>query len=149
MSTILDALKKSEQERKLNKVPTLTDAPTPQEVSRWPQLIIIILLIVFLLVFIWFVKMWFSGASIKSAARSPALVIGNNTAVTASDEESESEEIVVNVISFSQTQGQSFAMINGKLLRENEFVRAGLKVEKIKSKSVILNQRGRRIEKSP
>jgi len=36
MSTILDALKKSEQERKLNKLPTLTDMAAPQEPSRWP-----------------------------------------------------------------------------------------------------------------
>jgi len=149
MSTILDALKKSEQERKLNKVPTLTDAPTPQELSRWPQMAIIALLVILLLAVVWFAKYWFSSESNNSARDSQALVISNDTVANAGDESSANSEIVVNVISFSPTPSKSFAMINGKLYRENEFVRAGLKVEKIKSNSVVLNQRGRRIEKSP
>ena len=149
MSTILDALKKSEQERKLNKVPTLTDAPTPQEATRWPQMVIIALLIILLLVVVWFAKFWFYKGSTNSGQGSPSLVISNDTVAVVTDESAANNAIVVNVISFSQASGQSFAMINGKLYRENEFVRAGLKVEKIKRSSVILNQRGRRIEKSP
>ena len=46
MSTILDALKKSEQERKLNKLPTLSDMPTPQEKKSWPRIVLLVLILV-------------------------------------------------------------------------------------------------------
>ena len=45
MSTILEALKKSEQERKQKSVPTLTDKVPPQESSRWPWVVISLVLI--------------------------------------------------------------------------------------------------------
>ena len=142
MSTILDALKKSEHERKLNKVPTLADVPTPQETSRWPQMLIILLLFgllvgVFLLVIQW-------RNSEPSVQPTPSVMTNEANA-----NEKKAAEIVVNVISFSQTPEQSFVMINGEMVHENEFVRAGLKVEKINPDSVILNHRGQRIEKTP
>ena len=43
MSTILDALKKSEEERKVTKVPTLADMQAPQEPSKWPNVLLIII----------------------------------------------------------------------------------------------------------
>ncbi|MFT5609178.1 MAG: hypothetical protein ACI9PZ_002997, partial [Parvicella sp.] len=45
MSTILDALRKSEQERKLTKLPTLSDMPAPQEQARWPHWLILGLIV--------------------------------------------------------------------------------------------------------
>ena len=61
MSTILDALKKSEQERKLNKLPTLNDMVTPQEPSRWPlvaglALLLAMIALTVLAYFIWVYK---------------------------------------------------------------------------------------------
>jgi len=58
-------------------------------------------------------------------------------------------DIVVNVVSYSEQADQSFVMIDGKLFRQGEFVRAGLKVEKIKFDEVVLNLRGRKITRKP
>jgi len=108
MSTILDALKKSEQERKLNKLPTLTDIQAPQEPARWP------------------------------------LVLAMVFAVLEDD-----EAIVVNVVSYSQEAALRFAMVNGKMVREGDFIATGLKLEKINSDSVVLNLRGKQITRTP
>ena len=43
----------------------------------------------------------------------------------------DNDGVVVNVISFSEDLNQRFAMVDGKMVREGEFVRAGLQVEKI------------------
>ena len=152
MSTILDALKKSEQERKLSKLPTLTDMPAPEEQSRWPLMVIISLLVILVLMIGWFGIRWLLADVPDSGIRPTNIVLNNDTlggteASTASP--GGSDEIVVNVVSYAKLPEQRFVMINGKMYHENDFIRAGLKVEKINSDSVVLNQRGRRIETRP
>ena len=149
MSTILDALKKSEQERKLNKVPTLADMPTPREPSRWPLYlgsVIIVLLVVLTAVLL-------SGRFVvdSGANQADSRVINNDSLGltgegAAADRE---QDIIVNVVSYSEAPEQRFVMINGKMFRENEFVRAGLKVVKIRQDSVELNNRGQRLIRKP
>ena len=58
-------------------------------------------------------------------------------------------DIIVNVLSYSSDTSQSFAMINGKLFRQGEFVRPGLRVEEIRVDAVVLNLRGRQIVRKP
>lgn len=65
------------------------------------------------------------------------------------EDPADAKQLVVNVISYSEDEGQRFVMINGKLFRQGEFINAGLKVDSIKKDSVILNQRGRRLERRP
>ena len=79
MSTILDALKKSEQERKLNKLPTLSDMPAPEEPRRWPQLVIIGLLLLVVALLAWLSLGWLEERATTDAGeagyRLVALVI--------------------------------------------------------------------------
>ena len=165
MSTILDALKKSEQERRLSSVPTLSDMPTPQEPSRWPLVLLaatvfVLLILVVLVVY----KVWFSGAAFSgssSLTEGSSLAKGSffaegssSTAGAESRLESASEEtgpgsLVVNVVSFSAQIEKRFVMIDGKLLREGEFVRAGVKVEEIRQNEVVLNVRGEKVTRRP
>ncbi len=155
MSTILDALKKSEQERKQNEVPKLTDMPPPQESARWPLFVIAILSLLLALVLGVLISRWISpmstsveGASITDVSRSLSTSTqGMGEAVTS--ENQDALEIVVNVVSFSSDPSQRFVILDGKLYRENDFVRAGLKVEEIKANMVVLNSRGQLITKSP
>ena len=155
MSTILDALKKSEQERKLNKVPTLNDMTAPQEQSPWPQRIIIFLLLLVLLLIFIFVKSSILDNQIlndSTSSQAKKIVFDNESLGTNTPESTTappSNEIVVNVVSYAVEAETRFVMINGKMYREGDFIRAGLKVETIKPESVILNQRGRRLERSP
>jgi len=147
MSTILEALKKSERERKLNNLPTLSDMPPPQERAQWPValLVMICLLLIALLVIV--TLHWWQTDSTTEEVR----VISNETLEQATPQEANvaSDDILVSVVSYSPEPAQRFAMINGKLVRENEFVRAGLKVEKIEPDSVVLIHRGERIKRAP
>ena len=150
MSTILDALRKSEQERKLNDLPTLTDMPAPEERSRIPPVLtsaLVVLLLVLIAVLLYWVLQ--NAAAQKSTSSSNSIVLSNDTLEAETAGVDESEQIIVNVVSWSQQPAQRFAMINGKLYRENEFVRAGLKVESIQADSVVLNLRGQRIVRQP
>ena len=144
MSTILDALKKSEQERKLNKLPTLTDMQAPQEPSRWPKFVAVVLSVLMLLSVSIGGLLWWQSRSDSSSklekgsstasqstaaanvdvAKSQDGLVTDNNLVTA-------DNVVVNVVSFSEKPEQRFAMINGKMVSEVEFVEAGLLVEKI------------------
>ena len=145
MSTILDALKKSEQERKLGDIPTLSSLPTPEEPSRWPLIIatsFIVLLLVGLAVFMY---RW----SLAPEPVTSAVVPVTNESIADASNKNANDDMVVNVVSFSEEADQRFVMINGKLFREGEFVQAGIRVEEIKENSVVLNKRGRRIVRKP
>lgn len=147
MSTILEALKKSEQERKLNKLPTLSDMPPPQEPSRLPVSLLILICILLSALLIFVVIQWWQGR-----AHTPAPVVLTNETLGIEQSAQEvvtADDIVINVISYSSDAGQRFAMINGKMVREGEFVRPGLRVDRIAAKSVVLNLRGDEITLSP
>jgi len=147
MSTILDALKKSEQERNLNNIPTLSDIPTPQESSRWPMIAFAAAVFVLIAIMIFFAGLWWP----QSEQTNAPIVITNETiaASQAQQNKANSDEIVVNVVSYSEQADQRFAMINGKMFREGDFVRGGLRVEEIHPGHVELNLRGRKIVRSP
>lgn len=146
MSTILDALKKSETERKLNSIPTLADMPTPEEHnnfrSTWLLVLVALLLGVLLATFANFVL-----RSQTTTKPMPQQVVLDNERIA--PESTADEEITVNVVSWAEQPDQRFAIIDGKLVRENDFVRPGLKLEKIQVDSVILIERGRRVERRP
>lgn len=149
MSTILEALKKSEQERKLNKVPTLSDIPAPQEQSRWPIILLAVLLVLALLAIIWLLVK--PGASFDESQAAQAIVTPDpNPSV---GEESINEQspttISVDIISYSQDAQQRFAIIEGKMYREGEFVKTGLKIQTIEQDSVVFNNRGEILSLQP
>ena len=151
MSTILDALKKSEQERKLTSLPTLNDMPTPVEQSPWPLRIVIALLLAVLLLLLWFGVRWNLEPNTTISGQAKNIVLNNETvaAQTIIGSDQDATTIVVNVVSYADQPEQRFVMINGKMFREGEFIEPGLKVDKIKENSVVLNQRGQRIERKP
>lgn len=146
MSTILDALRKSEQERSLNKLPTLVDMKAPHEPSRWPLYIGGLLTLLALALVLVAYVLW---------SAKPAVTVHENTVTPISSagtskhglEQAAEAALVdgplrVNVVSHSDDAALRFAMINGKLMREGEFVKAGLRVEKIQLDSVVFNSRG-------
>lgn len=147
MSTILEALKKSEQERRLNQVPTLSDMPTPREAAKWPLVVLAILVLVLAIILMVLIVKWWSPVATEEGT--PIKISNESLGLEQTESPTSAEKIVVNVVSYSDTPGQSFTMINGQLYREGEFVRAGLKVEKIESNRVILNLRGQRIIRTP
>ena len=151
MSTILDALKKSERERKLNTLPTLGDMPAPVEQSPWPMRVVILLLIVVVLTVLWFGYKWSSQQDAANENQTNNIVLDNET-VAAQNKIGNDQQVttvVVNVVSYADVPSQRFVMINGKMYRQGEFIKPGLKVDEIKEDSVVLNQRGQRIEKKP
>lgn len=146
MSTILDALKRSEQERKPNQVPTLLDMPTPQERPRWPLFLLGALLVLLFAVLIWVLL------SVKPPeTQIQSTVVNNETVndVSADQEVGVSDSIKVSVISYAQDPSARFVITNGKLFREGEFVMAGVKVESILQDSVVFIERGKRVTRQP
>lgn len=153
MSTILDALRKSEQERKLNRLPTLTDMAAPKEPSRWPFYIGVALVLLALAVAVLAYAIW-NGKSLpfqepssaQSIDRPQSLDSGEANAQSLADA---SDTAVVNVVSYSDDPALRFAMVNGKMVREGEFIEPGLKVEEILSNAVVFNARGKKLTLSP
>lgn len=165
MSTILDALKKSEQERKLNNLPTLSDMPAPVERPSPLKLVLAIIVIAILLTSAVLALVYViadqppavknitnetvnanrllteNGADAGSYANND---INNNT-----NNDTDNKSIVVSVISYSDESDKRFAIINGNIVRENEFIQPGIKVDYIQPDSVILNQRGQRTTLTP
>ena len=153
MSTILEALKKSEQDRKLNDIPTLADMPVPEESTQWRRIAISLsLAIVFLVLCLFVFREYFLEPEEDVGVET---IVLNNDTIEQKDKVIDAktgqaiESILVNVVSYSEDSTLRFAMINGKLFRENEFVHAGLKVEKINRDSVVFNLRGDRIVRKP
>lgn len=149
MSTILEALKKSEQERKLNELPTLSDMPVPQEPSRWPLVIIAIMSLIIALMIGVLMGPWFSKAGESPELRERAQAAPTRPVEADAESDVKLLNIIVNVVSYSDKPEQRFVILNGKMFRENEFVRAGLKVEEIKRNAVVLNLRGESVTRSP
>lgn len=152
MSTILDALKKSEQERRRSDVPKLSDMPVPQEPTRWPLYAIAVLSLVLALVVGVLLSQWLSGSeSVDDAvlvSQPPKLASANQSSASSQSSKAE-DDLVVNVVSYSDSPAQRFVMLNGKLHRENDFVRAGVKVHEIKPGVVVLNVRGELVTRTP
>jgi len=165
MSTILEALKKSEEERKVTKVPTLADMPAPHEPQRWPHVLLFIILVLLLVLIGFAVKLVLFPSDKQgivksvSAPETVSASVGSvDGQVGVGDLEGEAEPSVspanndvieVNVVSYSDQPEKRFVMIGGKLFREGEFVRAGLKVEEVRRDEVVLNQRGEQIIRRP
>ena len=165
MSTILEALKKSEEERQVTKVPTLADMPAPHEAQRWPHVLLFIILGLLLVLIGLAVKLVLfptdkqgvvESLSVAESVSAPAVnqqggVDGQDAQVDAPVVQPaiNNNVIEVNVVSYSEQPEKRFVMIGGKLFRENEFVRAGLKVEEIRQNEVVLNQRGEQIIRRP
>lgn len=59
------------------------------------------------------------------------------------------DDLIVNVVSYSEQASQRFVMLNGKMYRENDFVRAGLMVVEIRPNAVVFNVRGELITRTP
>ena len=146
MSTILDALKKSEQERKRKNVPRLSDMPVPQERSRWPWVLLGVALIGFSVL----LAVLLLGGQRDRIAIPPD--VGSSIREEADKRQADQQDplaVVLNVLSYSEDVEKRFVIIDGKMYREKEFIRAGLLVEQINSSSVVLNLRGKLITKTP
>ncbi|MCH2190519.1 MAG: general secretion pathway protein GspB [Gammaproteobacteria bacterium] len=148
MSTILDALKKSEQERKKNHVPTLSDMPVPEESARWPLYVIAALSLTLACLVGVLIANWYGpNRSVPQADEAKPLI--KSDAANQQIVEADLADVVVNVVSYSLDSSQRFVMLDGKIYRENDFVRAGLRVDEIKPNAVVLNFRGELLTRTP
>ena len=145
MSTILEALKKSEQERKQKSVPMLTDKAPPKESSRWPWVVISIVLL-FLTASLVYLFLQLPNSDSNASSTSSA-----DSQVRVVDADSRAADIpfTVEVISWSPDLAKRFAVINGKMTRVGDYLSPGIKVEGITESSVVFNHRGIRKELKP
>jgi hypothetical protein len=174
MSTILDALSKSEQERKLNKLPTLVDMVAPHEPSRWPVYIGLVLVLFALTLVLLAYSLWRLSENTPQATAktAQATMIAESTVAHKPPNQGDRRDSIshnkdsmtgpptdgkrisdsslrVDVVSYSDDPQLRFALVNGKLMREGEFVTPGHKIEKIHLNSVEFNARGIQLILSP
>ena len=162
MSTILDALKKSERERKLKKVPHLSSMRPPEEKAdlQWLKsgsLVVCSALLAGLVV------MWFqTEEKIESNAQLPIedaaptrtqLAEANN--FNSEEEYAEADaqravpRVAVGVISFAGDSERSFAILDGEMVRAGELLDNGMLIEEIKADVVIATFDGKMVELKP
>ena len=141
MSTILDALKKSEQERKLKAVPRLADSPPPAERSAWPMWVLTAAIVLLALGLVYVYLSVPKSVSQIDSLNVPASDLQEDTASSTN-----SSELVLSVLSYAENPSERFAMIDDQLVREGDYLRAGLKVIEIQAEKVLLDQRGQKIE---
>lgn len=147
MSTILEALKKSEQERKQKNVPTLNDKTAPQERSPWPWVIISIVLICLSVALLYlFTQLPSSDNDVNSS--SPNSTINDSDAARILDAGSEIDANI-EVITWSVEVEKRFAIIDGKMMRVGDYLSAGTKIQEINAESVVFDHRGVRKELKP
>jgi len=155
MSTILEALRKSEQERNQNKVPTLNDMTAPTEPSKWPLVLAMAVVLLAIALVVLAYVIWSSGepASDLASSNNHAQIDQSVESVNVQESGIASTEIKqltsVNIVSYSENPELRFAMVNGKMIREGEFIQPGLKVDEIRTDSVVFNLRGETLERSP
>ena len=148
MSTILEALKKSEQERKQKSVPKLTDRAPPQESSSWPWILIpVVLVCISIALFYVFTQLPTSDNNeVKTNSQSSA---ANNDAVSSDADTTEKIDATVEVITWSAEVDKRFTIIDGKMMRVGDYLSAGIIIEEINEDSVVFNHRGVRKELKP
>ena len=155
MSTILEALKKSEEERNTGKIPTLSDMQAPHEPQRWPQMLLLVVIVLLMILIGLTIKFLMFPSKTQVLEPQPASSIQESVQQAEGNEQADTQvvdpnqKIIVSVVSYSDEPQKRFTMIDGKLVRENEFVRAGLKVEEIRQNEVVLNLRGEQIIRRP
>jgi cytoskeletal protein RodZ len=144
MSTILEALKKSEQERKLNRLPTLSDMPPPQERSVLPTVLLLVVCLLLLVILAVLGFQWWQARGSADAQQSVSSRVDTTSALSGQN----GDAVLVSVVSYATDPAQRFAIVNGKMVRENEFVQPGLRVDKIDPDAVYLILRGERIKRT-
>jgi hypothetical protein len=162
MSTILDALKKSERERKLKNVPHLSSMRPPEERAdlQWLKsgsLVVCSALLAGLVV------MWFqTEEQIESTALPPREDTEQTRTQLAEANNFDSEEeyaeadaqraiprVAVGVISFAGDSERSFAILDGEMVRAGELLDNGLLIEEIKADMVVATFDGKTVELKP
>jgi hypothetical protein len=154
VSTILDALKKSEQERKQSAVPVLASAQAPEEKKPvWFWLLLFIILVAVVGGLLWLTTANIGNRNSVSPVTAAATQTQSSVNLPKPVELSQAPERLavdansgqvpsVDVISYSDDPARRFVIIQGKTLREGDFIGAGVKVEKIMNNVVVLNIRG-------
>ena len=158
MSTILEALKRSERERKLKKLPTLSSMRPPEEQSdmRWLQTGALVLVTA---VLAGFIVLWLGGTSggpvdRPSSVRSETAGLAqqaqpDQVPVPVENEQPSVPRMDVGVISYAAEAERSFAILDGEMVRVGEVLENGLKIEEIHSDRVVASYQGEPIELKP
>ena len=145
MSTILDALRKSEQERREHVVPTLEDYPVPEERTGFNYLLLA--LIVLLLTIAILLYMLFRNDEISLGSEQPVLdeSLRSHTTLDGSnsgDVKDLEDELAISVLSYSDEPARRFVIVDGTTLREGDFLKPGVKLVRISAEAVSFNVRG-------
>lgn len=166
MSYILEALRKSERERNLGKVPTLaatTEVARPRSQAHW-WLLLAMCVVAGVLGWMWSQNRIVAEPAVDTR-RPPDVPASTSTATVAAPEAGRNEpsitaagagaqtldpaQITLNVISWSEDSNRRFAMINQKIYREGDSIAAGSTISSIEPDKVVVVSHGRKVVLHP
>ena len=165
MSSILDALEKSERERNQESVPQYQDMQPPEEKGfKWKWLWVILTVTCFVLLVLAVVRWWPSIGSFfnssqhsqKNGVKTDVEISKNNTdTITARADAGDVLEYVqlselektgipdsrINVVSVSADRERSFVMLGERMYREGDAISEHVTLESIKKDHIIFNKK--------
>ncbi|MGH1542704.1 MAG: general secretion pathway protein GspB [Arenicella sp.] len=152
MSSILDALEKSERERNQNQVPSYSTMQPPEERAGHKKVLALvgIVLLLVLLAFIAFRYVpQFPEVNLTQKTESVDTKDSNIIEFTALSlqEQAELPNLRISVTSVSPKAGRSFVMLGDTLYREGDQLAAELSLKQIAKDYVVLEYKGRKIRK--
>lgn len=163
MSYILEALRKSERERNLGKVPTLsatTEVAAPRSRLRW-WILLAATVVVAAMGWLWYAG-GFPAPRVLVTGSTPQLPASGKPDGGATEGDSrpplppesstapaalplDPAQITLNVISWSQDPARRFAMINQKIYREGDSPSPDVTITAIESDKVVVTAHGREL----
>lgn len=167
MSSILDALEKSERERNHDAVPQYHNMQPPEEKSRrWLWLLLAIALVLLLLAVFFAARYWTplsqqngianpasNAASTKQSNTGAPTVVENTPGVVydysnlPQTEQDALPQLRINVVSVSADPKRSFVMLGEKLYREGDTVAQGTRLVTIQKDHVVMSHNGKLIRR--
>ena len=141
MSSILDALEKSERERNQDSVPQYHDMQPPEERGfRWKWLWVALIAIVFVFIVFALVR-WIPSINLQKTEEVVAEDNQTRNYLQLSDlEKSGIPKDRINVVSVSADRERSFVMLGEKMYREGDIVSEDVTLKAIRKDHVVFNK---------
>jgi len=141
MSSILDALEKSERERNQNSVPQYHDMRPPEESGfRWKWLLVFFALLCFILL-VFAALRWLPSidrGNIELEANQKSVVL--DYLRLSELEKSGVPDDRINVVSVSADRERSFVMLGEKMYREGDAITENVTLETIENDHIVFNK---------
>lgn len=147
MSTLLDALKKSERERSQQPVPVYNTMQPPEEKSSLGQLLVILVIVAVIIVLIAGIYFLFSQHTATQEQPQLSVAEAVEYSTLPPQEQDYLRDLRINVVSVSQQPGRSFVILGEQLYRVGDTVAEDVQLQAIGKDFVVFDWNGKQIKR--